>query len=79
MRPQSGVTVLIPAGRGEFHGRNVAHGRYRIYIRADLFGPTWEESSGASELILVDSCEEPGRDASLFCGLRGAAAPAAEA
>ena len=28
--------------------------------------PTWEESSGASERILVDSCEEPGRDTSLF-------------
>lgn len=68
MRPQSGVTVLIPAGRGEFHGRNVAHGRFRIYIRADLSRPTWEESSGASERILVDSCEEPGRDASLCAG-----------
>ena len=58
------------------HGRNVAHGRFRIYVRADLSGPTWEESSGASELILAGSCEEPGRNTQPLCGLRGAVAPA---
>lgn len=35
--------------------------------------------AGASELILVDSCEEPEGTLASLCGLRGAAAPAAEA
>ena len=69
MRPQSDLTLLIPADRGEPYGRNVAHRRFRIYVYPDLSGPIWEESSGESQLILEDFYEEPGR-------LEGAATPA---